>query len=71
MEASEVFKDHLTDGQCINLANYFVSLPSEAVMKLWQALGSGNVDNVTKFHKSEADNGETVGNKLVTILTGK
>ena len=22
-------------------------------------------------HKTEADNGETVGNKLVTILTGK
>ena len=40
-------------------------------MKLWQALGSGNVDNVTRFHKSEAANGETVGNKLVTILTGK
>jgi hypothetical protein len=70
MEASEVFHTELTDDQCKNLANYFVSLPSEAVMKLWQALGSGNVDNVTKFHKSEADNGETVGNKLVTILTG-
>ena len=71
MEASEAFKVELTEGQCINLANYFVSLPSEAVMKLWQALGSGNVDNVTRFHKSEAANGETVGNKLVTILTGK
>ena len=71
MEASEAFKAELTEGQCINLANYFVSLPSEAVMKLWQALGSGNVDNVTRFHKSEAANGETVGNKLVTILTGK
>ena len=71
MEASEVFKGDLSDAQCTNLANYFVALPSEAVMKLWQALGTGNVDNVTKFHKSEADNGETVGNKLVTILTGK
>ena len=71
MESTETFQGELTDDQCKNLANYFVSLPSEAVMKLWQALGSGNVDNVTKFHKSEADNGETVGNKLVTILTGK
>ena len=71
MEASEVFKGDLTDAQCKNLANYFVALPSEAVMKLWQALGNGNVDNVTRFHKSEADNGETVGGKLVTILTGK
>ena len=71
MEASEVFKGDLSDAQCTNLANYFVALPSEAVMKLWQALGNGNVDNVTRFHKSEADNGETVGSKLVTILTGK
>jgi len=71
MEASEVFKGDLSDAQCKNLANYFVALPSEAVMKLWQALGNGNVDNVTRFHKSEADNGETVGSKLVTILTGK
>jgi len=71
MEASTVFEGELTDDQCKNLANYFVSLPSEAVMKLWQALGSGNVENVTRFHKAQADNGETVGNKLVTILTGK
>ena len=71
MEASEVFANELNDDQCKNLANYFVSLPSEAVMKLWKALGTGNVDNVTRFHKTEADNGETVGNKLVTILTGK
>jgi hypothetical protein len=71
MEASEVFANELNDDQCKNLANYFVALPSEAVMKLWKALGTGNVDNVTRFHKTEADNGETVGNKLVTILTGK
>jgi hypothetical protein len=40
-------------------------------MKLWQALGKGDTDNVTAFHKTQADNGETVGSKLVTILTGK
>ena len=71
MEATEVFTKILSEEQCKNLANYFVSLPSEAVMKLWQALGKGNTDNVTAFHKTQADNGETVGNKLVTILTGK
>ena len=71
MESTEVFTEILTEVQCQNLANYFVSLPSEAVMKLWQALGKGNTDNVTAFHKTQADNGETVGSKLVTILTGK
>jgi len=70
MDASETFKDTLTDVQHINLANYFVSLPSEAVMKLWQALGRGETVNVTSFHKTKADNGETVSGKLVKILTG-
>ena len=71
MEATEVFTEILNEEQCKNLANYFVSLPSEAVMKLWQALGKGDTDHVTAFHKTQADNGETVGSKLVTILTGK
>ncbi len=70
MDASEAFKTELTEQQCINLANYFVSLPSEAVMKLWQALGKGETVNVTSFHKTKADNGESVSGKLVQILTG-
>jgi len=71
MDSSEAFKAELTEQQCINLANYFVSLPSEAVMKLWQALGKGETVNVTTFHKTKADNGETVSGKLVQILTGE
>jgi len=71
MESVEVFKTELSDNQCKNLANYFVALPSEAVMKLWQVLGQGDIENVTKFHKTSADSGETVAGKLVTILTGK
>ena len=70
MDSSEAFKVELTEQQCINLANYFVALPSEAVMKLWQALGKGETVNVTTFHKTKADNGETVSGKLVQILTG-
>ena len=71
MEASEVFNAELTETQCVNLANYFVALPSEAVMKLWSALGKGMTENVTAFHKTKADTGETVSGKLVKILTGK
>ena len=70
MDSGEAFKAELTEQQCINLANYFVALPSEAVMKLWQALGKGETVNVTTFHKTKADNGETVSGKLVQILTG-
>ena len=71
MEASEVFHKPLTEEQCKNLANYFVSLPSEAVMKLWQALGKGDTENVTSVHKTRASSGETVSGKLVKILTGE
>jgi len=71
MDSSDAFQHELTEQQCLNLANYFVSLPSEAVMKLWQALGKGDSNNVTSFHKTKADNGETVSGKLVKILTGK
>jgi hypothetical protein len=71
MDSSDTFQHELTEQQCLNLANYFVSLPSEAVMKLWQALGKGDSNNVTSFHKTKADNGETVSGKLVKILTGK
>ena len=71
MDAGETFKAELSDEQCANLATYFVSLPSEAVMKLWQALGKGEQANVTRFHKAQSANGETVSAKLVTILTGK
>jgi hypothetical protein len=71
MEATEVFAEALTDEQAVNLADYFVSLPSEAVMKLWQVLGKGDIENVTKFHKTTASNGDAVSGKLVNILTGK
>jgi len=70
MDSSECFATELTEQQCINLANYFVALPSEAVMKLWQALGKGETANVTAFHKTKADSGESVSGKLVKILTG-
>ena len=70
MDASEAFNTELTEQQCVNLANYFVLLPSEAVMKLWQVLGKGETVNVTSFHKTKADNGESVSGKLVKILTG-
>lgn len=40
MKAKEVFNDKLEDNQIENLAKYFVSLPSEIVMVLWQSLAA-------------------------------
>ena len=70
-EASEVFKDDLTDDQIGNLANYFVALPSEIAMKLWTVLGdSDNINNVVALHKAETGEGTRVSDHLVEILGG-
>ena len=66
IEAEEICKSELTDDQVSNLANYFVTLPSEAAMKLWGVISQGGVqDNVVKFHGA---NGGAVGSHLSKIL---
>jgi len=70
-EASEVFVETLTENQVTNLANYFVTLPSEVAMKLWTVLGdTDNIDNVVALHKAEAADGRRVSDHLVEILGG-
>ena len=70
MEAKEVFKTALTDEQVQNLANYFVTLPSECCMKLWTTLGQGELENTTKLHQATTKDGKKVAIHLVEILTG-
>ena len=70
-EASNVFTETLTEEQVTNLANYFVTLPSEVAMKLWTVLGdTDNIDNVVALHKAEASDGRRVSDHLVEILGG-
>ena len=70
-EASDVFTETLTEDQVTNLANYFVTLPSEVAMKLWTVLGdTDNIDNVVALHKAEAGDGRRVSDHLVEILGG-
>jgi hypothetical protein len=70
-EASEVFKEDLTEDQIGNLAQYFVSLPSEVAMKLWSVLGdTDNINNVVALHKAETSEGTRVSDHLVEILGG-
>ena len=68
MESSEIFKAELSAEQLSNLATYFVSLPSEATMKLWTALGTGEIKNVTGFHQARGADGTGVAEKLVKVL---
>ena len=70
-EAAESFKDDLTEEQITNLAEYFVSLPSEVAMKLWSVLGdTDNINNVVALHKAQTKDGRRVSDHLVEILGG-
>ena len=69
MEAEKVFVDPLSETQVINLAAYFVTVPSEIAMKLWTVMGEGNVDNTVALHQTEV-NGVAVSSFLVELLTG-
>jgi len=71
MEASDTFKDELDANQIQNLANYFVTLPSEGAMKLWTVLGKGDNANVIGLHKATATDGTKVSARMVQMLTGK
>ena len=70
-EASNVFAEDLSDEQIANLAEYFVSLPSEVAMKLWTVLGdTDNIENVVALHKATTNSGKRVSDHLVEILGG-
>lgn len=70
MEAKETFKKALSDTQIQNLADYFITLPSECCMKLWTVLGQGELDNTTALHQAQAGCGTKIATHLVTLLTG-
>ena len=50
MKAKDLFKSPLTAIRLGNLAEYFVSLPSEIAMTIWTAIGKGKCsENITYF----------------------
>ena len=66
IESEEVLKADISDDHLKNLADYFVTLPSEAAMKLWGVISqSGVQDNVVRFHGA---NDGAVGAHLSKIL---
>jgi len=70
MGASDRFKNPLNENELLNLANYFMALPSEPAMKLWTIIGQANQDNAIAFHSTKDKDDRAVGNYLVEILTG-
>ena len=72
-KAKEVFNEKLDDNRLQNLANYFVTLPSEIAMTLWQVMGTTEFAtyNVAKLHNLTASCGTVVQDFIVEILTAK
>jgi hypothetical protein len=70
IESKGLLANKLPKDQLENLARYFVSLPSEAAMKMWHLLGKGLVDNTTAFHQVTVD-GASPSKFLSEILSGK
>jgi len=60
MDDLNIFEESIPEEHIANVAEYFVSLPSEAAMKLWCVIGAGDKKNVVRFHKFK------VGDKLVS-----
>jgi hypothetical protein len=71
MEQSGALEDKLSEERVQNLANYYVTLPSEVAMKLWTVLGQGHQANSVALHQSKTADGKSVSAFLVELLTGE
>ena len=65
--ASGRLKDILDDNVLMNLAAYFMMLPSEVAMKLFSDIGKQNTKNAISIHSKQI-NGTTFGAQLARIL---
>jgi len=70
MEAEKSFEEVLPVAHVQNLADYFVTLPSEVAMKLWSVMGNGAVENTVALHQAQVD-GRGVSAHIVELLTGE
>ena len=71
MKEKKTFDQALEKPQLQNLAEYFVSLPSELAMTLWQVMGSCEeaTKNVASLHGMKVSEGSSVQDFIVKILT--
>ncbi len=63
--AQNVWETVLTEKQIDNLAKWWITLPSEVAMKLWQDIGDGKIENVLSLHSHKK-----VTKHIVTLLKG-
>ena len=70
MESKDIFSSALSSEQILNLATYFMTLPSEVGMKLWTVVGQGKNENVIALHGA-TPGGKSISTHLVELMTGK
>ena len=77
MSSANTFAVVLSDVQMGNLATWFVSMPAEICMKIWNVISENDEDdsgtgpaNAMKLHRSKAANGTLISDYMVTILKG-
>jgi len=70
IENSKLMEKKMTKKQITNMAAYFVTLPSEAAMKLWFALSAGLKENTINFHRCEVGD-KTVSGCLKEMLVSR
>ena len=70
MKAEKIFDESLSETRITNLAEYFVTLPSEIAMTIWTNIGKGKVQaNIAAFHGATTKNGTEVKMHLVKLLS--
>ena len=68
IRGSKYVEDELTEDQIQNVAIYFMSLPSEIAVLLWQVITDSGEANTIALHRATVD-GESVAARFVKMIT--
>ena len=72
MKAVDLFSEPMSKNQLQNLAEYFVSLPSEIAMTIWTHIGKAKCSqNIAGFHGTTTKDGTKVNMHIVSLMNRK
>ena len=72
MKAVDLFSEPMGKKQLQNLAEYFVSLPSEIAMTIWTHIGKAKCSqNIAGFHGTTTKDGTKVNMHIVSLMNRK
>ena len=72
MKAVDLFAEPMSQNQLKNLAEYFVSLPSEIAMTIWTHIGKAKCSqNIAGFHGTTTKYGTKVNMHIVQLMNRK